>query len=62
MKILLALIMLVLIGCAEQPAELADLQVTACESADAGNSCDTKLPELNIVTPEECCKALGKCC
>ncbi|MGV8141765.1 MAG: hypothetical protein ACP5NW_04975 [Candidatus Woesearchaeota archaeon] len=45
----------------EQP-ELSDLQITACESADDGGTCDTKLEELGIVTKDQCCKTLGRCC
>lgn len=41
---------------------LSDFQVTACNSADRGGTCRTKLPKLNLITPEECCKYLGKCC
>ncbi len=42
--------------------ELSDFQVAACNAADEGGACYTKLPELGIVTPEECCKYLKKCC
>lgn len=41
---------------------LSELQITACNSADEGGTCETKLPELGLVTPEDCCKYLGKCC
>jgi hypothetical protein len=61
MKIILLLIMvLFILGCAAK--ELTELQVTACESADEGGTCDTKLEDLNIVTKEECCQILDKCC
>lgn len=48
----------------EVPAEvpLSELQITACEAADEGGTCFTKLPDLNLVSTEECCKYLGKCC
>lgn len=42
--------------------QLTDLQVTACNSADAGQTCVSKLPDLGIVTKEQCCQALKKCC
>ena len=45
-----------------QGSTLSDLQITACNSADAGNTCDTKLGEVGIVTKEQCCSSLGKCC
>jgi hypothetical protein len=41
---------------------LSDFQVTACNAADRGGTCRTKLQKLNLITPEECCKYLGKCC
>ncbi len=41
---------------------LSDFQVTACNAADRSGTCRTKLPKLNLITPEECCKYLGKCC
>lgn len=42
--------------------ELSDFQITACNAADEGGTCDTKLPQFDLVTKEECCKYLGKCC
>ncbi|MEA2004036.1 MAG: DUF5667 domain-containing protein [archaeon] len=42
--------------------ELSEIQETACLAADAGYTCYTKLPELGLVTIEECCAALGVCC
>lgn len=42
--------------------ELSEFQVTACNAADRGDTCRTKLPKLNLITPEECCRYLGKCC
>ncbi len=45
------------------PAEaLSDIQVDACNAADEAGTCYTKLRELNMVTPQECCKHLKKCC
>ena len=44
-------------------APLSDLQVTACNAADRAQTCQTRLPKLvGLVTQEECCKYLGKCC
>lgn len=45
------------------PAEaLSDIQVDACNAADEAGTCYTKLRELNMVTPQECCRHLKKCC
>jgi hypothetical protein len=41
---------------------LSDFQVTACNAADRSGTCVTKLPKLNLISPEDCCKYLGKCC
>ena len=41
---------------------LSDLQKGACDSADIGHTCQTKLADLGIVSPDECCKYLNKCC
>ena len=41
---------------------LSDLQKSACNSADAGHTCQTKLADLGIVSPDDCCKYLDKCC
>jgi hypothetical protein len=41
---------------------LTDLQTEACNTADAGATCESKLKELNIVSLEDCCKYLNKCC
>ena len=45
-----------------QKPQLYELQVTACIAAHEGNTCDTKLVGLGIVTKEQCCQSLGKCC
>ena len=67
MKIISLVVMVVvfstlLVGCAQTEDELSELQVTACNSADEAGTCDTKLPELGIVTTGKCCEILGKCC
>jgi hypothetical protein len=41
---------------------LSDFQVTACNAADRSGTCRTKLPKLNLISPEDCCGYLGKCC
>ncbi len=42
--------------------ELSDFQIAACNAADEGGTCDTKLSQFELVTKEECCEHLGKCC
>ena len=41
---------------------LSELQVEACNNADMGGTCESKLQELNVVPLADCCKYLGKCC
>jgi len=41
---------------------LSEIQIAACNTADEVGTCETNLKKLNIVTVEECCKYLGKCC
>jgi flagellar basal body-associated protein FliL len=41
---------------------LSDLQITVCNAADKGKTCDTRLPKIGLVTKEECCRSLHKCC
>jgi len=63
--IIIALIVLTLISACSKTSEkpqLSELQVTACNTADDANTCDTKLAELDLVTKEQCCQSLGKCC
>ena len=66
MIVLLIVSLIFLINCTPAqgppPKTLNDMQMTACNSADAAGSCDTRLPEVGIVLKEECCKNLGKCC
>lgn len=45
-----------------QTGTLDDLQTTACQNADSVGTCDTKLEDLGIVTQDQCCRYLGKCC
>ena len=58
---ILLIIVLILSGCSSKE-ELSELQITACNGAESGNSCDTKLEGLGIVTKEQCCNILEKCC
>jgi hypothetical protein len=41
---------------------LSNLQIEACNSADAGGTCISKLKDFGIVSLEECCKYMKKCC
>ena len=66
---ILFFIILLIIGCATKLQDssnkkitLSDLQIEACNSADAAKTCDTRLAEVGIVLKEDCCKELGKCC
>ena len=59
--LILLVITIILAGCSSK-AELSELQITACNSAEAGNSCDTKLEGLGLVTKAQCCERLEKCC
>lgn len=46
----------------DKKTSLSDLQIEACNSADAAKTCDTRLVDVGIVIKEDCCKELGKCC
>ena len=64
LAILISVIILT-VGCTAkqtQKASLSDLQIEACNSADAAKTCDTRLAEVGIVLKEDCCRELGKCC
>ena len=41
---------------------LSDLQKDACNAADSGKTCNTKLADLGIVAPQDCCRYMKKCC
>ena len=65
--ILFLILILFLIGCKEISKKettitLSELQITACNKADEANTCDTRLAEVDIVSKDDCCKVLGKCC
>ena len=59
--ILVAILILIATLLVKQP-KLSELQITACEAADRGGTCNTRLTDLGIVLKEECCQVLGKCC
>ena len=67
-SLLFLLIVILILGCKEQTKSsdkqktLSELQISACNSAAAAKTCDTRLPEVGIVLKEDCCKELGKCC
>ncbi|MGE0793523.1 MAG: hypothetical protein AB7V77_05080 [Candidatus Woesearchaeota archaeon] len=46
----------------QNPIVLTDIQISACNAAHIGATCKTRLVDLNIVTPRDCCLVLGKCC
>ena len=62
------IVIFIVAGCKEQQNKgssitgLSELQIEACNSADAAKTCDTRLAEVGIVLKEDCCKVLGKCC
>ena len=65
--ILFLLVILIIAGCKGQDkgkaiTGLSELQIEACNSADAAKTCDTRLAEVGIVLKEDCCRELGKCC
>ena len=67
--ILFLLIISLLIGCkniqqnkVDKQKTLSELQISACNSADAAKTCDTRLAEVGIVLKEDCCGVLRKCC
>jgi len=72
-KVFLAMFLLVLVlGCKpkaaiEQPEEteqptLSELQIVACDTADGAGTCNSRLVDVGIIMPAECCEKLGKCC
>ena len=71
-KILLGMVLITLVlivACKKQEAEipkepgtLGELQTTACNAADEAGTCNSRLIEVGIVEPAECCEILGKCC
>ncbi|MFZ2455486.1 MAG: hypothetical protein WAX07_03315 [Candidatus Altiarchaeia archaeon] len=50
-------------GVTQENVPLSELQVTACNAADKAQTCQTRLPKLvGLVTQQDCCKYLKKCC
>lgn len=45
----------------ESEQTLNEFQIAACNSADENSACN-KLTELDIISKEECCNKLNKCC
>ena len=63
------IILIIVIGCkniqqnkVDKSKTLSELQIEACNSADAAKACETRLPEIGIVLKEDCCEVLEKCC
>ena len=47
----------------EKPQKtLSDLQTIACDAADKAGTCNSRLVDIGIVSPEQCCEILQKCC
>ncbi len=50
-------------GCVTVTDEkLDDLQILACGTANNAKTCQTRLIEVGIVMPTECCRILKECC
>lgn len=67
--LILVIVLVLVIGCTQtknkdstKQKSLSELQISACDSADAAGTCDTRLAEVGIVLKEDCCRELGKCC
>jgi len=72
--VLFLIISLFLVSCTTVPEEikdqdsgtsekkLDDLQTTLCEEADKAGTCQTRMVDIGIVMPDECCEVLRKCC
>ena len=64
------IIVIIAVGCqtatqnklSDKQKTLSELQIEACNSADAAKTCNTRLTEVGIVLKEDCCRELGKCC
>lgn len=46
----------------KKPKELTAFQVEACNAAYEAGTCDTRLKQLGIVSKDDCCSSLSKCC
>ncbi len=68
--ILFSIVLLIVItGCANDSGStmttgqaISEIKMVACNKANEANTCFTKLPELGIISPEECCSEMKKCC
>jgi len=65
--LILFLILILIASCKQEvkdttKTQLSELQIEACNSADAAKTCNTRLAEVGIVLKEDCCGELGKCC
>ena len=58
---ILLLFLLIITGCTNLSTNLDEFQKQACNTASKYNTCD-KLQDINIVSKEQCCKELKKCC
>jgi len=47
---------------ASEEPELTTFQIEACNAAEDAGTCDTNLKELGIVSKDECCRILSRCC
>jgi hypothetical protein len=43
-------------------SQITEFQMTACQAAHGAGTCQTRLPELGIITPQQCCEYLEMCC
>jgi len=58
--IILLFLLVLLSGCAQ--TEEIDLNKTACTEANNAGTCQTRLVEIGIIMPEECCEQFWECC
>ncbi|MFH0936437.1 MAG: hypothetical protein V1815_02035 [Candidatus Woesearchaeota archaeon] len=62
--VILLLFLLFITGCTNLESidnNLNEFQQQACNTASKYDTCD-KLQDINIVSKEQCCKELRKCC
>jgi len=70
LAVLLILSIIIIAGCSSVEKKptmnktnaISLIKSTACNKADEAGTCFTKLMDLGIVTPEECCQQMNKCC
>ncbi|MCG2717572.1 MAG: hypothetical protein L6408_01900 [Nanoarchaeota archaeon] len=65
------LVLLIIMGCSgnqidtdseDKDAAMGDFRKTACTEAEKNNECFNGLPNLDLVTPDECCEEYSVCC